>query len=51
MARELVRAGLALAYRRYALDYVEEEEAAKAARAGIWVGDFTPPEEWRRRNR
>jgi endonuclease YncB( thermonuclease family) len=46
----LVRAGLALAYRRYSDDYVDEEREAKAARRGVWSGEFTDPEEWRRRD-
>jgi endonuclease YncB( thermonuclease family) len=44
----LVRAGLALAYRRYAKDYVAREELARRARAGIWAGAFAPPWEYRR---
>jgi endonuclease YncB( thermonuclease family) len=44
----LVRSGLALAYRRYAKDYVASEELARRARAGIWVGAFAPPWEYRR---
>lgn len=44
----MVRAGLAVAYRRYSDDYVDEEREAKAARRGLWAGDFTLPEEWRR---
>jgi endonuclease YncB( thermonuclease family) len=48
LAAEMVRAGLALAYRRYSTAYVDEENEARAARRGLWAGDFTPPEEWRR---
>lgn len=45
----LVRQGWALAYRRYSIAYVPAEEAARAAGAGIWTGEFVPPWEWRRR--
>ena len=40
---ELVRSGLALAYRRYSNDYVNEENDAHSARRGAWAGTFTPP--------
>ncbi len=44
----LVRQGLALAYRRYAMDHVDEEVDAQAARRGILAGEFVKPWEWRR---
>jgi endonuclease YncB( thermonuclease family) len=47
---ELTRAGLALAYREYSHDYVDEENAARAARRGAWAGEFTAPWDARRRN-
>ena len=47
----MVSQGLALAYGRYSLDYVEEEAAAQAARRGIWAGEFVKPWEWRRGKR
>ncbi len=47
----MVANGLALAYRRYSLDYVEEEADARAARRGIWTGEFVRPWEWRRGKR
>ena len=46
-----VEAGHALAYRRYALDYVAAEEAARRARRGAWGGEFETPEVWRRARR
>jgi endonuclease YncB( thermonuclease family) len=49
--RALVRAGWAIAYRRYSKDYVADEEAAHAARVGIWAGTFIAPEKWRREKR
>ena len=48
LAAAMARAGMAVAYRRYSTDYVDEEREAKAARRGIWASEFTPPEEWRR---
>ena len=43
----MVRQGWALAYRRYSMDYVDDENAAKVARKGLWRGEFVPPWEWR----
>jgi len=40
---EMVRAGLALAYRRYSNDYVDEENEARTAKRGLWAGEFTAP--------
>lgn len=47
----LVANGWALAYRRHSRAYVDEEAAARAARRGIWRGEFVPPWEWRRSQR
>ncbi len=47
----MVSQGLALAYRRYSLDYVDEEADARAVRRGIWAGEFMKPWEWRRGKR
>lgn len=43
----LVSRGWALAYRRYSIAYVADEEAARAARRGLWRGEFVPPWGWR----
>jgi len=43
----LVKKGMALAFRRYSLDYVAEEDEARAAKRGVWRGEFQPPWEWR----
>lgn len=40
----LVAEGLAEAYRKYSLDYVAEEEAAKRARRGLWQGAHEAPQ-------
>jgi endonuclease YncB( thermonuclease family) len=49
VAAELARAGLALAYREFSDDYVDEENEARAARRGAWAGEFTAPWDARRR--
>lgn len=43
----LVKEGWALAFRRYSLDYIAQEDEARAARRGIWRGEFEAPWEWR----
>ena len=48
VAAELVRQGLALAYRQYSAFYSKDENAAKLTKAGIWGGSFTKPWIWRR---
>lgn len=45
---EMVRRGWALAYRRYSMDYVDEEEDASNRKAGMWQGEFMKPWEWRK---
>ncbi len=47
----MVSQGLALAYRRYSRDYVDQEAEAQAARRGIWASEFVKPWEWRRGKR
>lgn len=47
----MVAEGWAVAYRRYSRDYVSQEDAARAARAGIWAGSFVMPWDWRRGQR
>jgi len=45
----LVRQGYAVRYVRYAgRAYLAEENAARRARAGVWAGAFTMPEDWHR---
>jgi len=43
----MVSQGWALAYRHYSTAYVGQEEAAHAAKLGIWRGTFTAPWDWR----
>ena len=47
----MVAQGLALAYRRYSHAYVDEEDSAKAAKRGVWRGQFVEPWRWRRGER
>ena len=47
----MVLSGMALAYRKYSDDYISHEASAKAARRGLWSGQFTLPWEWRRGTR
>lgn len=47
----MVRQGHAVAYRRYAEDYVAAEGEAKVAKRGIWAGTFQEPQDWRRAQR
>jgi len=42
----MVQQGWAVAY-GFANTYESEEDAAKAARRGIWAGTFVPPSQWR----
>ena len=47
----MVSSGLALAYREYSENYVEEEDEARADRRGVHQGVFVPPWDWRRGER
>lgn len=47
--RQMVRAGWALAYRRYSKDYVGVEALAAKEGVGLWAGKFDIPWEWRRK--
>jgi endonuclease YncB( thermonuclease family) len=48
---EMVRRGLAVAYRRFSADYVPQETAARAARAGAWAYGFQSPLDYRNAHR
>jgi endonuclease YncB( thermonuclease family) len=47
----MVRAGMAVAYRRYSDAYVPDENAARLTRKGMWAGTFQQPEDFRRARR
>ena len=48
---KMVRQGWALAYRRYSIEYVDEEADAKVHKEGLWRGQFVTPWDWRRGKR
>lgn len=48
---EMVRLGWAIAYKKHRGNYVREEAEARAARRGLWQGDFEAPDSWRSSNR
>ena len=45
----LVEEGLAWAFTRYSVDYVEAEAVARQAHIGIWQGDYEAPWDYRAR--
>jgi endonuclease YncB( thermonuclease family) len=45
--RWMVARGRVVAYRKYSLDYVADEERAHLAKVGIWSGTFEMPWDWR----
>jgi endonuclease YncB( thermonuclease family) len=45
----MVSEGWALAYRRYSMDYVGDEDEARKTGRGLWRGEFVMPWDWRRR--
>ncbi|WP_414643572.1 thermonuclease family protein [Brevundimonas sp.] len=51
IAQFMVAEGWATAYRRYSMDYVGAEAEARAARRGVWAGEFVQPEDYRRERR
>lgn len=51
LGRLMVAEGWAVAYRKYSTDYVSDEARAKAARSGIWRGEFQLPEDFRKENK
>lgn len=48
VSAEMVRRGWAIAYRKYSLEYVPLEDAARAKAVGLWAGSFENPAEYRR---
>lgn len=51
VGRWMVREGWALAFRRYSVAYVNDEDSARQGRRGLWKGAFIAPWEWRSRLR
>ena len=46
----MVQQGWAVAFRKYGIDYIPQEDEARLARRGMWVGAFEMPWDWRARN-
>lgn len=47
----MVEVGMALAYRYYSLEYIEQEDLAKETKQGLWSGEFVAPWDWRKGKR
>jgi endonuclease YncB( thermonuclease family) len=47
----MVYNGLALAYREYSKEYIDEEKYAKENKLGLWSMTFTYPWEWRKQQK
>lgn len=47
----MVQQGQAIAFRKYSLDYVADEDHAREAKLGIWAGEFQDPSEFRHQPR
>jgi len=50
VSRWLVRNGWALAFRRYSVAYVADEDFAREQKHGLWSGAFVAPWDWRNRS-
>ena len=50
IGRTLVEEGMAVAYERYARDYIAVQAQARDAGRGMWAGTFDMPEDWRKAN-
>ena len=48
LGREMVRSGWAVA--EFGPEYRQDEETARTARVGAWMGQFERPREWRKQN-
>lgn len=51
LGEAMVEEGMALAYRKYSTDYVDEEDSARMDRRGLWAYEFEAPEDYRRGSR
>eukprot|EP00667_Euglena_gracilis_P007219 EG_transcript_7295 len=49
--KAMVDAGQAVAYKQYSKAYVDDEDTARAARQGLWAGQFQVPAEYRKERR
>ena len=48
---EMVKRGLALAYRKYSDSYIEYEELAQSNKIGMWRSNFIKPWDWRKKEK
>ena len=51
LSQWMVQQGQAIAFRRYSLDYVADEDRAREAKVAIWAGEFQDPSEFRHQPR
>jgi endonuclease YncB( thermonuclease family) len=51
LGQALVAHGWAVAYRRFSVDYVSDENVARYLTQGMWAGRFEMPWEWRQARR
>jgi endonuclease YncB( thermonuclease family) len=51
IGRWMVQHGHAIAYRKYSMVYVSDEDQARAAKVGLWAGEFQNPAEYRHQPR
>jgi endonuclease YncB( thermonuclease family) len=51
LGQSLVAHGWAVAYRRYSVDYLRDEDLARYLTQGMWAGRFEMPWEWRQARR
>ena len=51
LSQWMVQQGQAIAFRKYSLDYIADEDHARAEKVGIWAGEFEDPSEFRHRPR
>ena len=42
-----LNAGWSVAYRKFSMEYVDQEDAARVAKRGLWAGGFKMPWVWR----
>ena len=49
--RWMVQQGHAVAYRKYSMMYVPDEDQARSVKVGIWAGEFQNPAEYRHQPR
>jgi endonuclease YncB( thermonuclease family) len=49
LSKEMVKNGMAVAYREYSKDYIPDEKYAKDHKLGIWQGSFQKPSDYRKK--